>query len=126
LYEDVPNQPAPQLSGNLSSRGDADPELTSSASGGLILQSGLDDQLEAGPARSAASSVAPAPEDEAEEDELGFYNALVWLTVLTAFIAVLSDALAESIEEAASSLHISAVFISAIVLPIVGNAAEHA
>ncbi len=90
------------------------------------MQSGLDDQLEAGPARSAASSVAPAPEDEAEEDELGFYNALVWLTVLTAFIAVLSDALAESIEEAASSLHISAVFISAIVLPIVGNAAEHA
>lgn len=65
-------------------------------------------------------------EEEEEEDELGFYNALFWLAVITVLIAILSDALAATIEQAAESLHISGVFISAIVLPIVGNAAEHA
>ena len=63
-------------------------------------------------------------EEEEEEDVLGFNYALVWLAVITIFIAFLSNAMVASIE--ATSKRISGVFLSAIVLPIVGNAAEHA
>jgi Ca2+:H+ antiporter len=65
-------------------------------------------------------------EEEEDEDQLGFNNSLIWLAIITVFIAVLSDAISASIQEAASSLGISKVFMAAILLPIVGNAAEHA
>ena len=65
-------------------------------------------------------------DEEEEEDILGYRYSLVWLAIITIFIAFLSDALSSSIESAASSIGISSVFLSAIVLPIVGNAAEHA
>lgn len=63
-------------------------------------------------------------EEEEDEDVLGFSYALFWLAVLTVFIALLSDAMVGSIE--ATSKHVSGFFLSAVVLPIVGNAAEHA
>jgi Ca2+:H+ antiporter len=65
-------------------------------------------------------------DDEEEEDLLGFWNAIIWLAVITVFIAILSDAISGSIEDAAGSMGISKVFIASIILPIVGNAAEHA
>jgi Ca2+:H+ antiporter len=61
-----------------------------------------------------------------DEDVLGFSHALVWLGVVTVFIAFLSEFISGSIEQGADSIGVSAVFLSAIVLPIVGNAAEHA
>lgn len=70
--------------------------------------------------------VVAADDDEEEEDLLGFHNALIWLAIMTVFIAILSDAISASIESAAGSMGISKVFIAAIILPIVGNAAEHA
>jgi len=51
---------------------------------------------------------------------------LIWLGIITVFIAILSDAISASIQDAASSLGMSKVFIAAILLPMVGNAAEHA
>jgi Ca2+:H+ antiporter len=78
----------------------------------------------------SVESITPAhaaeEEEEEEEDELGFYNALFWLGAITVLIALLSDAISASIQDAADSAGISGVFISAIILPIVGNAAEHA
>lgn len=68
---------------------------------------------------------SPSDDDETE-DQLGFHYAIGWLAVITVLIAFLSDALSDTIEDAASGLGLSAVFVSAIVLPIVGNAAEHA
>ncbi|KAJ1420218.1 Sodium/calcium exchanger protein-domain-containing protein [Ochromonadaceae sp. CCMP2298] len=65
-------------------------------------------------------------EEEEEEDMLGLNWALFWLAIMTVFIAILSDAISGSIEEAAEGAGISKVFLAAIVLPIVGNAAEHA
>lgn len=65
-------------------------------------------------------------DDDEEEDVLGFNFGLIWLAIMTVFIAILSDAISGSIESAASSAGISGIFLSAIVLPIVGNAAEHA
>lgn len=61
-----------------------------------------------------------------EEAELGFWEALVWLTILTIFISLLSNNLVDAIEGASAALHIPLPFISVIILPIVGNAAEHA
>jgi len=63
-------------------------------------------------------------DDEEEDDILGFNFSIVWLAVITIFISFLSTFLVESIE--ATAEHVSGFFLSAIVLPIVGNAAEHA
>jgi calcium/proton exchanger cax len=72
------------------------------------------------------SESAGGDDEEEEEDLLGFWNALIWLAAITALIAVLSDAISDSIQNAADEAGISGVFIAAILLPIVGNAAEHA
>ncbi len=74
----------------------------------------------------ASMPIIAGTDEEEDEDQLGFWNAIIWLSAITAFIAVLSEALSDSIQDAANSIGISAVFISAIILPIVGNAAEHA
>ena len=63
-------------------------------------------------------------DDEEEDDILGFNFSILWLAVITIFISFLSTFLVESIE--ATAEHVSGFFLSAIVLPIVGNAAEHA
>jgi Ca2+:H+ antiporter len=65
-------------------------------------------------------------EDEEEEDVLGFRYALVWLGVITVCIYYLSDLLVDSVTGAAASMNISTIFLSAIIIPIIGNAAEHA
>mmetsp|Transcript_32192 Transcript_32192/g.54291 ORF Transcript_32192/g.54291 Transcript_32192/m.54291 type:complete len:308 (+) Transcript_32192:95-1018(+) len=65
-------------------------------------------------------------DDDEDEDLLGWEWSLFWLGVITVFIAILSDAISASIEEAAEECGISKVFLAAIILPIVGNAAEHA
>ncbi|XP_031271155.1 vacuolar cation/proton exchanger 3-like [Pistacia vera] len=69
-------------------------------------------------------------EDEEEEEEekavIGFWSAFSWLVGMTAIIAVLSEYVVGTIEAASDSWGISISFISIILLPIVGNAAEHA
>ncbi|CAK9026981.1 Vacuolar cation/proton exchanger 5 (Ca(2+)/H(+) antiporter CAX5) (Ca(2+)/H(+) exchanger 5) (Protein CATION EXCHANGER 5) [Durusdinium trenchii] len=67
-------------------------------------------------------------EDEEEEDPgiLGFYGGVVWLGIITVFIAALSQWIVDTIEGAAASLGMHILFISGILVPIVGNAAEHA
>ena len=73
---------------------------------------------------SVAASEEEKEEDEEDEDILGWNYALVWLGILTVAIAFLSEALVRSIGNTAKN--ISGYFLAAIVLPIVGNAAEHA
>lgn len=68
----------------------------------------------------------PDDVDESEDVKLSLKGALLWLAVLTIFISVLSNFLVDAIEEASTSLNIPLAFISVIILPIVGNAAEHA
>ncbi|RCV15141.1 hypothetical protein SEVIR_3G034900v4 [Setaria viridis] len=68
-------------------------------------------------------------EDAAEEDEeaeIGMWEAVTWLAVLTLWVSVLSEYLVNAIEGASDSLNLPVAFISVILLPIVGNAAEHA
>ncbi len=81
-----------------------------------------------GVSKDAAGDVVENKEEEEEEevDLLGYSYSLVWLAVITVFIAFLSDAISASIQDAADSAGISGIFLAAVVLPIVGNAAEHA
>ncbi|XP_038987382.1 vacuolar cation/proton exchanger 3-like [Phoenix dactylifera] len=64
--------------------------------------------------------------DEVEVPELGQWEAISWLAVLTIWVSILSEYLVNAIEGASDSLNLPVGFISVILLPIVGNAAEHA
>ena len=64
-------------------------------------------------------------DDKKEEDLLGFNYAVLWLIILAGFVALVSEFLTSSIEDAADGAGISRVFLATIILPIVGNAAEH-
>jgi len=67
-------------------------------------------------------------EEESEEDErpqLTMAFALVALAVVTVFVAVCSDYLVDSLDEVTQAWGISETFAGMILLPIVGNAAEH-
>ncbi|KAJ8765035.1 hypothetical protein K2173_010511 [Erythroxylum novogranatense] len=61
-----------------------------------------------------------------EKPEISQVESVVWLAVLTAWISVLSDYLVDAIDGASRALNIPIAFIGVILLPIVGNAAEHA
>ncbi|XVE78256.1 hypothetical protein DITRI_Ditri13aG0129800 [Diplodiscus trichospermus] len=69
-------------------------------------------------------------ETESDDDEeapvISMWEAILWLSILTVWIAVLSEYLVDAIEGASHALKIPVAFISVILLPIVGNAAEHA
>jgi len=65
-------------------------------------------------------------DDDEEEVNQTFWACIGWLSVITVFISVLSDYLVDAIEGAADSMGMPVAFISVIILPIVGNAAEHA
>lgn len=61
-----------------------------------------------------------------ETPVIGFWSGIVWLVGMTAVIALLSEYVVGTIEDASESWGLSVSFISIILLPIVGNAAEHA
>ncbi len=66
----------------------------------------------------------------AEEDvEIEKINLPLWIGVLlgcTTLVAIESELLVESLEEATAMLGLTSLFTGVILLPIVGNAAEHA
>jgi len=65
-------------------------------------------------------------EEDAEEPNLTFVGAMVTLLAATALIGVNAEFLVDSISEVTCQYHVSEVFVGLILLPIVGNAAEHA
>nr|XP_010927129.1 vacuolar cation/proton exchanger 3 isoform X1 [Elaeis guineensis] len=64
--------------------------------------------------------------DDEEVAEISQWEAIIWLAILTAWISVLSEYLVDALQGASVSWRIPVSFISVILLPIVGNAAEHA
>jgi Ca2+:H+ antiporter len=66
-----------------------------------------------------------AATEEEESPQLTRRNAIVLLVVATALTAVAAEVLVGSIEHAASALGLSDLFVGAVVVAIVGNAAEH-
>jgi len=61
-----------------------------------------------------------------ENPVIGFWSGFAWLAGMTLVIALLSEYVVATIEDASDSWGLSVSFISIILLPIVGNAAEHA
>ncbi|KAL3528523.1 hypothetical protein ACH5RR_007845 [Cinchona calisaya] len=64
--------------------------------------------------------------NENEAPEITQWEAIGWLAILTLWISILSGYLVDAIQGASDSLNLPMAFISVILLPIVGNAAEHA
>jgi Ca2+:H+ antiporter len=64
-------------------------------------------------------------DSEPEEPALGPIAASVVLVVVTVLVAVCAEYLVGSIDDIVESAHISKAFIGLILIPIVGNAAEH-
>jgi Ca2+:H+ antiporter len=62
---------------------------------------------------------------EAEPPELSRRDALLLLIIATALTAVAAEVLVGSIEHAAVAIGLSDLFIGAVIVAIVGNAAEH-
>jgi Ca2+:H+ antiporter len=72
----------------------------------------------------AAANLADNSIDSAQQTNLG-----LWISVLlmaTVLVAIESELLVDSLEEATSYLGLTALFTGVILLPVVGNAAEHA
>jgi Ca2+:H+ antiporter len=68
-------------------------------------------------------------DEENDDDEppvLGLWGAMFWLGVATACIAVMSDILVDSFTAATGGLGVPSAFLWTILVPIIGNASEHA
>jgi len=65
-------------------------------------------------------------EDDDEPPILGVWGGIFWMGFTTFFITFLSAFIVDTIEKAAENLGCPMLWITAIPLPIVGNAAEHA
>ncbi|KAF5017321.1 hypothetical protein F66182_10769 [Fusarium sp. NRRL 66182] len=65
-------------------------------------------------------------EDEEEEPQLHFWVAVATLTFATVIIALCAEFMVDSIDAVTQTGNVSEEFIGLILLPIVGNAAEHA
>ncbi|KAI9253910.1 calcium/proton exchanger [Phascolomyces articulosus] len=72
--------------------------------------------------------IAPGETVDDEEEEvpqMPFWMAIVALLGITALVAVCAEFLVSAIEDVVEQWHISETFVGLILLPIVGNAAEH-
>ena len=65
-------------------------------------------------------------EEEKERPELSIWAAVILLVASTALVAICAECLVDSIGDLVETSGISEVFVGLILLPIVGNAAEHA
>jgi len=66
------------------------------------------------------------PDEDPEEPTLSTIGALATLLGATALIGVCAEFMVDSINEVTCKNHVSQYFVGLILLPIVGNAAEHA
>lgn len=75
-----------------------------------------------------ASGTENAPSEDAEEEEpqLHIIVAVATLAVSTALVAVCAEFMVDSIDAVTKNSPLSEEFVGLILLPIVGNAAEHA
>lgn len=66
------------------------------------------------------------PDDEPEQPQLMIWVALLTLGISTVLVAVCAEFMVDSIDALTETGNISKTFVGLILLPIVGNAAEHA
>ncbi|CAI7617494.1 unnamed protein product [Penicillium glandicola] len=70
-------------------------------------------------------AVVPETASQAPEPEMSRTAAVVMLLMSTALVAVCAEFLVDAIPDMIASSNVSEAFIGLIILPIVGNAAEH-
>jgi Ca2+/Na+ antiporter len=73
----------------------------------------------------AAAASTRAGDEEDEEEHLTRWAAVMLLLVSTGLVAVCAEFLVDSIKDVTASSSLGEIFIGLIILPIVGNAAEH-
>lgn len=88
---------------------------TAAATGGGVNQAQLVRDLE-----------QEAEDDEIDEPQLSILGALITLGLSTTMVAFCSEFMVDSISDVTASGTVSTTFVGLILLPIVGNAAEHA
>lgn len=64
--------------------------------------------------------------DDKEEPQLSIWVAVFTLGASTALVALCAEYMVSSINDLTEIAHLSKTFVGLILLPIVGNAAEHA
>jgi len=122
LYDDDEKEEAPAAAAA------ATPAASALAAGAENSQEG--DALKGAPA--ADGGAPPKAEEEAAKEEkeeeihLSLWGSIAWLAGITALVAYISELLVASIEGAAATWGLPEAFISCILLPVAGNAAEHA
>jgi Ca2+:H+ antiporter len=94
--------------------------------GGLIFQLKTHRQIFQREEDTSESTSTNSDDGDADNTVIGFASAVIWLVGMAAVIAMLSNYVITTIEEASELLGIPVRFVSIILLPIVGNAAEHA
>lgn len=67
----------------------------------------------------------PEEDEEEEEPQLPAWMSIALLLIVTAIVGVCAEFLVSAIEEVTKIWHISETFVGLILIPIVGNAAEH-
>ncbi len=80
------------------------------------------------PAASAASETPPAPQTIKQEGNHAHWSvrtAIIVLLVSTGFVAYMSELLVGAVEPVMLSLGISEFFVGIILIPLIGNVAEH-
>jgi len=75
--------------------------------------------------QSALASEAEEEDSEIVEPHLTIWGALITLGISTALVALCSDFMVGSISDVTASGTVSTAFVGLILIPIVGNAAEH-
>ncbi|KAI5406638.1 vacuolar cation/proton exchanger 3 isoform X2 [Lathyrus oleraceus] len=63
--------------------------------------------------------------NDAEAPEISMWESMIWTSILTGGISILSEYLVKTIEGASKEFQMPVSFLSVILLPVVGNAAEH-
>ena len=66
------------------------------------------------------------PGDEPDQPQLSIAVAIITLCISTALVGICAEFLVDSINQLVEIAHLSKTFVGLILLPIVGNAAEHA
>ena len=64
-------------------------------------------------------------DQDEEEPQMGPWSAAFVLIVVTVMVAICAEFLVDSIDSLVETAHISKTFVGLVLLPIVGNAAEH-
>ncbi|KAI8963202.1 Calcium/proton exchanger [Daldinia sp. FL1419] len=77
------------------------------------------------PTEAAAENIQPPSEELEEETHMSPWSAGAVLIVTTVLVAICADYLVDSIDALVERAHLSRSFIGLILIPIVGNAAEH-